>query len=179
MGHNSRPGAFHERLYAEEAKQVAEDDALRVVLAWNERLSTKRLVLFSPTIRCALMARHHWLSVLCPSCETVKAIDLTVVRRPPDMTIHEILPALKCTFCRRGRGAIPLGLTGLQGARHTMAEPEPRDIANARLMAEALTEIAQHGVGDNAIRSVHEMTELAERALNYVGIEWLKSIKPR
>ena len=177
MGAGRRPGETRLLLDTMLAKQQAEADALRVVLAWNERLADKRLVLFSPTIRAALLSGYHWLSVCCPSCETVASVDLTMVRRPADMTIHQMLPALACRFCGSRAGAIPIGLQGPQGTREPPPKPPAREVEIARVLAEALTRIAVHGVGKDAIRSVHEMSSIAERALEYVGVEWLQEIK--
>jgi hypothetical protein len=42
-----------------------------------------RDMLWSPTIRAALLAGMPWLDVFCPGCGTRKAIDLRTVDRHP------------------------------------------------------------------------------------------------
>src|ERR1019366_10339225 len=43
------------------------EDAGRRVAAWNERQAKRMPMLFSPTIGCALKARHWFLWACCPS----------------------------------------------------------------------------------------------------------------
>jgi hypothetical protein len=54
-----------------------------VVDRWNRRLSTGRDMLWSPTIKAALLAGTPWLDVFCPGCGTGRAIDLRTVDRHP------------------------------------------------------------------------------------------------
>jgi hypothetical protein len=66
------------------AKRQAADAAARaeaqaVIERWNEQLVASRDILWSPTIRAALIAGTPWLDVLCPGCGTSRAIDLRKV----------------------------------------------------------------------------------------------------
>ena len=54
------------------------EDASRLVAAWNERQAKRMPMLFSPTIGCALKARHWFLWVCCPACRTTQAVDLSI-----------------------------------------------------------------------------------------------------
>jgi hypothetical protein len=70
------------------AKQQVADAAARaeakaVIERWNEQLATSRDMLWSPTIRAALIAGTPWLDVFCPGCGTSRAIDLRKVDRRP------------------------------------------------------------------------------------------------
>jgi len=51
-------------------------EAKAVVERWNEQLAAGRDMLWSPTIRAALLAEMPWLEVLCPGCGTSRALDL-------------------------------------------------------------------------------------------------------
>jgi hypothetical protein len=59
------------------------EDAGRLVAAWNERQARRMPMLFSPTIGCALKARHWFLWVRGPACRTTQAIDLGTLDRHP------------------------------------------------------------------------------------------------
>jgi hypothetical protein len=65
------------------ADRPARLEAELVVDRWNRRLATGRDMLWSPTIRAALVAGTPWLDVFCPGCGTSRAIDLRTVDRPP------------------------------------------------------------------------------------------------
>jgi len=52
---------------ANAARQAARDDAVRIVDRWNGALTTGRAALWSPTIRCAVLADTPWLNVYCPA----------------------------------------------------------------------------------------------------------------
>jgi len=56
--------------------------------------------LFSPTIGCALKARHWFLWVRCPACRTTQAVDLRTLDRDPWSAISSLIPALSCRSCR-------------------------------------------------------------------------------
>jgi hypothetical protein len=49
----------------------------------NRRMATGREMLWSPTIRAALIAGTPWLDVFCPGCGTSRAIGLRKVDRHP------------------------------------------------------------------------------------------------
>jgi hypothetical protein len=62
---------------------AARAEAKGVVDRWNEQLVASRDILWSPTIRAALIAGTPWLDVFCPGCGTSRAIDLRQVDRHP------------------------------------------------------------------------------------------------
>src|SRR5215467_11565300 len=68
---------------ARTAEQAAHDDAVRVVDRWNGALATGRAALWSPTIRCAVLAGTPRLDVYCPGCGTSRAIDIRTLDRHP------------------------------------------------------------------------------------------------
>jgi hypothetical protein len=51
-------------------------EAKTVIQRWNDQLALGRDMLWSPTIRAALLAGTPWLDVFCPGCGTSKAVDL-------------------------------------------------------------------------------------------------------
>ena len=75
-------------------------DASRLVAAWNERQAKRMPMLFSPTIGCALKARHWFLWVRCPACHTTQAIDLRTLDRHPWSALTSLIPSLSCRSCR-------------------------------------------------------------------------------
>jgi hypothetical protein len=52
------------------ADKAARLEAELVIDRWNRRLATGRDMLWSPTIRAALVAGTPWLDVFCPGCGT-------------------------------------------------------------------------------------------------------------
>src|ERR1700731_632029 len=83
MGFNRRKMEAQRAAAAEKeaaAKRATEgqilEDAGRLVAAWNERQAKRMPMLFSPTIGCALKARHWFLWVRCPACHTTQSVDL-------------------------------------------------------------------------------------------------------
>ena len=52
------------------ADRAARIEAERLIDRWNRRLATGRDMLWSPTIRAALIAGTPWLDVFCPGCGT-------------------------------------------------------------------------------------------------------------
>ena len=65
------------------ADAAARAEAKAVVERWNDQLAASRDMLWSPTIRAALIAGTPWLDVFCPGCGTSRAIDLRTVDRHP------------------------------------------------------------------------------------------------
>ena len=63
------------------ADAAARAEANAVIERWNEQLAGD--MLWSPTIRAALIAGTPWLDVFCPGCGTSRAIDLRKVDRHP------------------------------------------------------------------------------------------------
>jgi hypothetical protein len=76
------------------------EDAGRLVAAWNERQAKRMPMLFSPTIGCALKARHWFLWVCCPACPTTQAVDLRTLDRHPWSALTSLIPTLSCRSCR-------------------------------------------------------------------------------
>jgi len=108
-------------------KRDAADKAVRteaeaVIQRWNDHLALGRDVLWSPTIRAALLAGVPWLDVFCPGCGTAKAIDLRTVDRHPLASIGTLVLGLRCSWCL-GSAPMPklVGLSALPPARR--AEP--------------------------------------------------------
>jgi hypothetical protein len=86
------------------AKQRAADKAARaeataVIDCWNEQLVASRDILWSPTIRAALIAGTPWLDVYCPGCGTSRAIDLRNVDRHPLASVATLVLGLRCSWC--------------------------------------------------------------------------------
>ena len=75
------------------------EDAGRLIAAWNERQAKRMPMLFSPTIGCALKARHWFLWVRCLACRTTQAVDLRALDRHPWSAINSLIPALSCRSC--------------------------------------------------------------------------------
>jgi hypothetical protein len=90
------------------ADKAARLEAELVIDRWNRRLATGRGMLWSPTIRAALVARTPWLDDFCPGCGTSRAIDLrTVDRHPlvrtvdrhPLASVGTLVLGLRCSWC--------------------------------------------------------------------------------
>jgi hypothetical protein len=62
------------------------------------RLATGRDMLWSPTIRVALLAETPWLDVFCPGCGTSRAIDLRTVDRHPLASVGTMVLGLRCSW---------------------------------------------------------------------------------
>jgi len=78
---------------------------VRVVDRWNAALSAENGALWSPTIRCAVMAGAPWLNVFCPGCGTGRAIDIRTIDRHPLASIGSLVVGLRCSWCR---GSAPM-----------------------------------------------------------------------
>src|SRR5215467_15756498 len=84
---------------ARTAEQAAHDDAVRVVDRWNGALATGRAALWSPTIRCAVLAGTPRLDVYCPGCGTSRAIDIRTLDRHPLASVGGLVLGLRCMWC--------------------------------------------------------------------------------
>ncbi len=71
------------------ADRAARREAEFVIDRWNRRMATGRGMLWSPTIRAALIAETPWLDVFCPGCRTSRAIDLRAIDRHPLAGRHD------------------------------------------------------------------------------------------
>jgi hypothetical protein len=101
--------AAHMRARAVE--KAARDEAERVVERWNAALAADRGALWSPTIRCAIMAGMPWLDVYCPGCRTSRAVDIRTIDRHPLASIGSLVLGLRCSWCP-GSAPMPV-ITGL------------------------------------------------------------------
>jgi hypothetical protein len=81
------------------ADAAARAEAKGVVGRWNEQLAASRDMLWSPTIRAALIAGTPWLDVFCPGCGTSRAIDLRKVDRHPLASVATLVLGLRCSWC--------------------------------------------------------------------------------
>jgi hypothetical protein len=81
------------------ADAAARADAQAVIGRWNEQLAAGRDMLWSPTIRAALIAGTPWLDVFCPGCGTSRAIDLRKVDRHPLASVSTLVLGLRCSWC--------------------------------------------------------------------------------
>jgi hypothetical protein len=81
------------------ADAAARAEAKAVIERWNEQLATSRDMLWSPTIRAALIAGTPWLDVFCPGCGTSRAIDLRKVDRHPLASVATLVLGLRCSWC--------------------------------------------------------------------------------
>jgi hypothetical protein len=79
--------------------KAARAEAKAVVERWNEQLAASRDMLWSPTIRAALIAEMPWLDVFCPGCGTSRAIDLRTVDRHPLASVAILVLGLRCSWC--------------------------------------------------------------------------------
>jgi hypothetical protein len=83
-------------------KRNAADRAARaeaVIQRWNDHLALSRDMLWSPTIRAALLAGAPWLDVFCPGCGTSRAIDFRKVDRHPHAFVATLVLGLRCSWC--------------------------------------------------------------------------------
>jgi hypothetical protein len=99
------------------ADRSARAEAEAVVQRWNDQLSHGRDMLWSPTIRAALLAGTPWLDVFCPGCGTSRAIDLRTLDRHPLAAVGTLVLGLRCSWCP-GSAPMPklLGLYAVQPA---------------------------------------------------------------
>jgi hypothetical protein len=97
---------------------AARAEAEAVVQRWNDQLARGRDMLWSPTIRAALLAGAPWLDVFCSGCGTSKAIDLRTVDRHPLASVGTLVLGLRCSWCPSS-APMPtlLGLFALPPAR--------------------------------------------------------------
>ena len=81
------------------ADASARAEAMAVIERWNEQLGASRYILWSPTIRAALIAGTPWLDVFCPGCGTSRATDLRKVDRHPLASVATLVLGLRCSWC--------------------------------------------------------------------------------
>jgi hypothetical protein len=81
------------------AGRAARPEAQAVIQRRNDQLSRGRDMLWSPTIRAALLAGTPWLDVFCPGCGTSRAIDLRTLDRHPLASVGTLVLGLQCSWC--------------------------------------------------------------------------------
>lgn len=82
-------------------------DAKKTIQMWSDRMAGgDKEPLWVPVLMCATAARMTWMHVHCPVCDTIAALDLTMIRRPPTTALTSIAEKLKCQRVPRpGRAA--------------------------------------------------------------------------
>jgi hypothetical protein len=102
--------------------KAARAEAEAVVQRWNDQLALGRDMLWSHTIRAALIAETPWLDVFCPGCGTSRAIDLRKVDRHPlasvatlvlgqtKSTPSSMLNGLRDTMCNQAGKGDPVAI---------------------------------------------------------------------
>jgi Transposase IS66 family len=81
------------------ADAAARAEAKAVIERWNEQPAARRDMLWSPTIRAALIAGTPWLEVFCPGSGTSRVIDLRKVDRHPLASVATLVLGLRCSWC--------------------------------------------------------------------------------
>jgi hypothetical protein len=106
--------AIHTKRQAADA--AARAQAKAVIDRWNEQLAAGRDMLWSPTIRAALIAGTPWLDVSLPRLWD-EPIDLRTVDRHPLASVATLVLGLRCSWCL-GSAPMPkiLGLLALPPA---------------------------------------------------------------
>jgi hypothetical protein len=104
------------------ADKAARAEAEAVIQRWNDQLALGRDMLWSPTIRAALLAGTPWLDVFCAGCGTSRAIDLRTLDRHPLASVGTLVLGLRCGWCP-GTAPMPklIGLFALLPAQRAVA----------------------------------------------------------
>jgi hypothetical protein len=85
------------RRHAQPANKAACAEA--VIQRWNDQLAFRWDMLWSPTIRAAVLAGTPWLDVFCPGCGTSKAIDLRTLDRHLLASVGTLALGWRCSWC--------------------------------------------------------------------------------
>src|ERR1700730_7268300 len=88
-----RDGFFYMRDHA--AYKAGCEEALGVVERWKDEIARGSYILWSPTIRCAVIAGLPWLDVNCPDCHTSRAIDIRTIDRHPLASVGSLVDSAK------------------------------------------------------------------------------------
>jgi len=96
---------------AQAAEKAARDEAVHVIERWNAALAAGHGALWSPTIRCAVIAGMPWLDVHCSGCRTSRVIDIRTIDRHPLASGGGLVLGLRCSWCL-GSAPMPV-ITGL------------------------------------------------------------------
>jgi hypothetical protein len=111
---NPSVAELRRRRAVEEAVEAAERANQRAALAVVERWNAEPSPLWSPTIRCAVVAGTPWLDIYCPACQTSRAIDIRTLDRHPLASVGSLVIGFRCSWCP-GNAPMP-ALTGLHAA---------------------------------------------------------------
>lgn len=89
--------------YERKKAELLVKHAINTIETFNEYLEHLKPHEFmaSALLLAAIVSKHHWMHVLCPGCQTVKAIDLRVVPRPTNTALTAIAESLRCEACRK------------------------------------------------------------------------------
>jgi hypothetical protein len=101
VGHNSgsRERGNRERQRRADKQAANKADAKAAVESFNASLRTCAPVWAIPTVGAALTSRHHWLTLLCESCNQLSDVDLTFKERPRTMPITRAAVGIVCSRC--------------------------------------------------------------------------------
>jgi hypothetical protein len=81
------------------AEKAAYDEAVAVVERFNAAIAAGRGALWSPTIRCAILAGTPRLDVHCPGCRTSLTIDIRKLDRHSLATVGGLVLGFRCAMC--------------------------------------------------------------------------------
>lgn len=101
MGYNARNDEIRDNVTRMKRAWADERQALATVRRFNAANGT---AWFWPKIVAALTSKHHWLIIVCDSCDTVIDLDLRVKPRDPEASIRVGLRDVVCPRCN-GHGA--------------------------------------------------------------------------
>jgi hypothetical protein len=183
---------------AAKADRTARLEAELAVDRLNRRLATGRDMLWSPTIRAALVAGTPWLDVFCPGCGTGRAIDL----KGPSIGTRWPRWAPWCSACGahgvRGRSPMPklvraeehdrglgtypyVGRIAHHGPPRRHQSPLPRSIQAAASSMGSRWHYRQRGgatctkfrnplLGPRSLRRLHHTLDRGVAIRSYAGI---------
>src|SRR3954449_10254480 len=70
--------------------------------SWNERMwANGGPIDPSPSIDQAVHGGYPWLEIECSRCKTKRDVDLTSLRHPPTMFVHDLAGRLRCSKCAK------------------------------------------------------------------------------
>jgi hypothetical protein len=127
------------------ADRAARAEAEAVIQRWNDQLSRGRDMLWSPTIRAALLAGTPWLDVFCPNCGTSRAIDLRTIDRHPLASVGTLVLGLRCSWCP---GSAPAEVARVSASSLACSNSAARSLSNSLMRSIG-------DCSDSSLRAVH------------------------